>query len=67
MVGLPPIRLERLTHGRDAAAREAKLEQLRAERESSYASAVLRVETAGLTPEQVRDAVLRGLGREDAA
>ena len=56
-----------LLAGLDAAAREEKLERLRAERESAYASAALRVETAGLTPEQVRDAVLRGLGREDAA
>ncbi len=56
-----------LLAGLDAAGREAKLERLRAEREASYASAALRIETASLTPEQVRDAVLRGLGREDAA
>ena len=56
-----------LLTGLDASERQAKLEQLRAEREASYASAALRVETGDRTPEQVRDAVLRGLGWEDAA
>lgn len=57
-----------LLAGLDAAARETRLEQLRSQRESAYAeSAALRVETQGRTPEQVRDAVLHGLGWEDAA
>ena len=56
-----------LLAGLDRAARERKLACLREERASAYAQAKLRVDTGGRSPEQVRDAVLVGLGWGDAA
>ena len=56
-----------LLAGLDRPARERKLAGLREERASAYAQAKLRVDTGGRSPEQVRDAVLLGLGWEDAA
>jgi shikimate kinase len=56
-----------LLAGLEGPERAGRLERLRSERVPAYASAALRVETDGHTPEQVRDAVLQGLGWEDAA
>lgn len=56
-----------LLAGLDRSGRERRLEALRAERQAAYACAALRVDTDALSPEQVRDAVLQGLGWEDAA
>jgi shikimate kinase len=51
----------------DGPERIERLRQLRAERAVAYADSDLRVDTEGLSPEQVCAAVLCGLGWEDAA
>lgn len=49
------------------AERIERLRELRAERSAAYADSDLRVDTEGLSPDQVCAAVLSGLGWEDAA
>ncbi len=51
----------------EGAERIERLRELRAERAAAYADSDLRVDTDGLSPEQVCAAVLCGLGWEDAA
>ncbi len=56
-----------LLAGLDAAARVARLAELRAQREAAYACADARIETDGRSVEEVCDLVLDSLGWERAA